>query len=56
MYLQDSLTTSTVGKRDGNMAVKTARAQQGLVQDIDPVCGRQHNDSLACIESIKLYE
>src|SRR2546423_7398058 len=53
MHSEYSLAAGPVGKRDGDVAVKTTRTQQRFIKDIDPVGSSQHHNSLACIEPIK---
>src|SRR5438045_8792976 len=53
---QNFLAPFHVGKIDGDLAIKTARAEQGRIENIGPVSGSDDNDSFLGIESVHLDE
>ena len=53
---QNFLAPFHVGKIDGDLAIKTARAEQSRIENIGPVSGSDDNDSFLGIESVHLDE
>src|SRR5438105_6053732 len=53
---QNFLASFHVGKIDGDLAIKTARAEQSRIENIGAVSGSDDNDSFLGIESVHLDE
>ena len=56
MHLEDLLTAFNVRQAHIYLAVKPARAQQRLIQDIRAVCGRDNDNALVCTEAVHLHQ
>ena len=56
VHLEDGQPVRELGQRHHHLAVEAARAKQGGVEDVGPVGGRQHHDSLGTLESVHLRE
>jgi hypothetical protein len=56
MHLQDAVATDHVGCIDRDLAVETARTQQGGVKDVGPVGGRDQDDVGLDVEAVHLDE
>jgi len=56
MHAQDLPPPAEIRRRDRHPPVEAAGAQQGLVEDLRPVGGRQDDDALAAGESVNLGE
>ena len=52
--VQDLLAAADVGQLDIDLAVEAARAQQGGVQDVGPVGGRDHDHAQVGFEAVHL--
>src|SRR5205814_4954176 len=53
---QNFLAPFHVGKIDGDLVIKTARAEQSRIENIGPVSGSDDNDPFLGIESVHLDE
>src|SRR5579863_4545546 len=56
MYFENSLTSNTIGQRNSDMAVKTTRTQQRIIQYVHTVRCCQHHYSCATIETVQFHE
>jgi len=56
MHSQDCLAIFEFRKRDNNLAVESARAQQCWVEDVGPVGGRHHDDAFGGFETVHLRQ
>ena len=56
MHLQDGLAAVDVGPVQHHLAVEAAGAQQGRVQDVGPVGGRQDDDVGVGVEAVHLHQ
>ena len=56
VHPQDGLALAELGQRDHDLAVEATRAQQGGVEDVRPVGGRDHHDALGGLEAVHLRE
>ena len=56
MDLEDSLAALHIGKRDGNLTVKTTRTQQCRVQDVRTVGSGDDDDPFTGVKTIHLHE
>ena len=54
MHVQDLLAAADVRQRDIDLAVETARAQQGSVQDVRTVRGRHDDHAEIGLEAVHL--
>ena len=54
VHRQDRQPLGQVGQGNDDLAVETARAQQGRVQDVRPVGGRHHDDAFGGLEAVHL--
>ncbi len=56
VHFENGFATFHIGFVDANLAIETTRAQQGAVEHIRPVGGRQHNDAAFTTKAIHLYQ
>ena len=56
MDLQNFLPALDIRDRHNHLTVKTARPEQGRVQDIGPVCGRNQDDPFIRFKTIHFNE
>ena len=54
--LEDLRAALAVGPVDGDLAVEAAGAQQGGIEDVGPVGGRDHDDVVLGLEAVHLHE
>ncbi len=56
MYLEDPLAAQPVGSVDHDLAIEPSRTQQGGVEDVGAVGGRDQNDEVLHLEAVHLDE
>ena len=54
--LEDLAAAAAVGAVDGDLAVEAAGTQQGGIEDVGPVGGRDHDDVVLGLEAVHLDE
>ena len=56
VQLQDILPSAHIRRAHRDLSVKASGAQDGRIQDIHPVRGRQHDDALVHAEAVHLHQ
>ena len=56
MHGEDGLSPGEVGRRDENLAVESTRAQESLVEILEPVRGADDDDAARILEAVQLDE
>ncbi len=56
VHLEDQLPLADLGKRHHHLTIEAPRPQEGRVEDVGPVGGRDHHDALGGLEAVHLGE